>query len=201
MRPLKFILHGDTQRQAACKRCDLCGSEFFKDKRYSWKYFESQKFCSKTCSAKHGAALSKARAGDKADRFWRGVLERDFSKCWNWQGFIDEAGYGISNWDGKNIRGHVLSLELSGRPVPAGMHGCHTCDNKSCVNPCHLYVGTPAQNARDAVLSGSHAKKLDVARVLKIRASNSTAKALASEYGVTEAMIYQIRSRKKWRHA
>ena len=196
--PSKFILYGDTQREELVKTCLVCGAIFEKDGRYSWAYFSKQRFCSARCSGVHNSKTMKRVT--KSEKFWRHVDERDFSKCWPWQGPRDSAGYGQANWQGRILRAHALSLDLSGRPVPKGMHSCHTCDNKSCVNPAHLYVGTPAQNSRDAVLAGSHAKKLCKSDVIEIRASSLGAKSLSELYGVSETMIYQIKSRKKWKH-
>ena len=63
-------------------------------------------------------------------------------------------GYGVLYHNGKQHRAHVLALVFDGRAPDKGLLACHHCDNPTCVRPDHLYVGTPQDNARDAVDRG-----------------------------------------------
>ena len=74
-----------------------------------------------------------------------------FSGCWIWLGKVNTGGYGYiySPIDQGQHRMHRASYETYIGPVPEGLYVCHQCDIKSCINPSHLYAGTPGDNTRD----------------------------------------------------
>lgn len=79
-----------------------------------------------------------------------------FSKnsCWIWIGAKNEKGYGVIQIDGKRHRAHRLVYELYVGSIPPGMLVCHSCDEPSCCNPKHLWLGTNADNQRDKHAKG-----------------------------------------------
>jgi len=78
--------------------------------------------------------------------------------CWNWLGFLHKQGYGVVSYQGTTWRTHRLLYTLDIGPIPPGLFVCHTCDNTSCCNPDHLFLGTHTDNQRDMVAKGRHAK-------------------------------------------
>lgn len=95
-----------------------------------------------------------------ASRFWSHV-EKSASGCWEWQAYVNsQTGYGqfaVSHREG--ISAHRLAWMLVHGPIPKGngYHGTcvlHRCDNRRCVNPAHLFLGSVADNQRDMVAKG-----------------------------------------------
>jgi hypothetical protein len=82
------------------------------------------------------------------------------SKCWLWQGAINQGGYGQFSfyYDGKKrtIAAHRLAVMLDRGSIPDGLVCCHKCDNPRCVRPDHIFLGTHGDNARDAASKGRH---------------------------------------------
>lgn len=85
-------------------------------------------------------------------RFWEKVERGD--GCWTWTGHRSRAGYGKFQIDGRAVPAHRVALMMTGATFLPGQMACHRCDNPSCVNPNHLYIGTAKDNARDKLLRG-----------------------------------------------
>lgn len=81
--------------------------------------------------------------------FWKRIEKTD--ACWNWVGEKDGGGYGRTRWEGKCHKAHRIAWRLLRGKIPAGLFVLHHCDNRSCCNPEHLYLGTQADNMRDMV--------------------------------------------------
>ena len=87
------------------------------------------------------------------ERLWSKVDVRDPDGCWTWTGGTSN-GYGSILCEGRVIQAHRASYILHVGPIPYGLYICHKCDNKLCIRPDHLFLGTQQVNICDAILKG-----------------------------------------------
>ncbi|HEX8011565.1 MAG TPA: HNH endonuclease [Casimicrobiaceae bacterium] len=131
--------------------------------------------------------------------------------CIEFRGHKRKDGYGALTIRRRYWLAHRFAYECVKGPIPPGMCVCHACDNPSCVNPEHLWLGTNADNVADKVVKGRQLRgekaalaKLTEAKVRTIRAEYAAGvagyKKLARKYGVNRTTIRPIVRRKTWRH-
>jgi hypothetical protein len=93
-------------------------------------------------------------------RFWSRVQKS--SGCWNWTGGLNYWGYGQMAFMGKTMGAYRASWIIHNGPIPNGFFVLHRCDNRRCVNPGHLWLGTQKDNIQDAVRKGRHRRQIEI---------------------------------------
>lgn len=149
------------------------------------------------------------------ERYHNRIEKRNDSACWEWIGARDSDGYGhiTIKIDGKTkwIKAHRLSWEYAFGNIPDHTCVLHHCDNPSCVNPVHLFLGTQEDNMHDMKSKGRSSKrsrvgedngnsKLKEIQVLDISKDNRTLREISQQYGVTMATVSDIKRGKIWSH-
>lgn len=138
----------------------------------------------------------------------RSIIDPD-TNCWIWQRAVQYCGYGKAKFGNKIQSSHRIAWQLANGEIPEGAWVLHTCDNRLCVNPAHLFLGDIHSNTADKVAKGRQNKgeavpqsKLTAEQVLEIRAkwpaTNMTQ--LGLQYGVSRPKISAIIHRKNWKH-
>ncbi len=147
----------------------------------------------------------KVREYPSAESRFQKMIAKRGASCWIWLGSRYSDGYGRFWVDCQTeyCRAHRFSYELFCGKVPDGMSVLHRCDVPLCVNPIHLFVGSPKDNTIDAVLKGRLARKLTASQVLDgvMRVNNGdTQTAVAKDLGVTLATMNMIMKGVAWKH-
>ena len=130
--------------------------------------------------------------------------------CIEYTGGRYPAGYGRIRVDGRTSDyTHRVAYRLSKGEIPNGMFVCHKCDNPSCINPEHLYLGTPLMNMQDRDAKGrgkwfigeaNPSAKLTDADVVYIRTTNKISRIIAKEIGVSTSTVAGARIGRSWSH-
>lgn len=151
-------------------------------------------------------------AKERFDAKWRPVGE-----CWEWTAQHRQKGfpYGKFWYEGKVQMAHRVSWLMAhpGEPIPANHYVLHSCDNPSCVNPAHLFLGTPKDNTQDMIAKGrdiaaresrrgenSNFAKLTESDVRLIRWIKAPQSVVAESFGISQSAVSMIRSGDNWRH-
>ena len=165
-----------------------------------------------------------ALTGDNKRNFFRKIKINHETGCHEWKAARSGGGYGQFNLRGRMVGAHRLAYFLATGTDPAGLNACHSCDNPSCCNPDHLFLGTDADNMLDKTRKGrnncprgeAHGSrtqpwswqrgearwnaKLSSADILSIRTDPRNSREIAGQYCVSRSQITAIKRGEKWRH-
>ncbi|MEZ4684165.1 MAG: HNH endonuclease signature motif containing protein [Caldilineaceae bacterium] len=155
-----------------------------------------------------------------APRFWAKVEQTDQSACWEWLAGKDRGGYGMFWLNGITTHAQRIAWILTYGDIPDELDVCHRCDNPSCVNPRHLFLGSDRDNHQDRAKKGRSARNLNMlgrkgekhpnakltnrtvlkARELYKRKRFKTIKKMALRIGVNHQTLLNAANGKTWSH-
>lgn len=139
-------------------------------------------------------------------------IPEDKNLCWIWKAGKTKKGYGRIRYKGKRYLSHRFSYIQKFGGIPEDICVCHRCDNPTCVNPNHLFLGTVQDNNKDRDLKGRQvalsgekqgSSKLTSRQVLEIRKRRKNGEKLqdiADDYGITFSCVSVIARGKAWKH-
>lgn len=188
------------QSTTRIRMCPIC-QQAFRAK------FTNQVCCSYRCAA-------EKRRRPIEERFWAKVNKTD--GCWLWMGSLSRRGYGELNpgtHNGRALLVHRFSYELHYGLIPDGLFVCHHCDNRICVRPEHLFLGTATDNNRDMAQKGrargggrvgeQHPKakltEVQVRELYKRHLAGEPHRELARAFGISESHLTDIVGGRSWR--
>lgn len=124
--------------------------------------------------------------------------------CWEWSGCLNTSGYAWMFFKGRSIAVSRVMWQLTNGEIHSDLFVLHRCDNRRCVNPKHLFLGTNATNMADMVAKGRSPRsraKLTEEDVMAIRSeADLPIEQLARKYAVSKATICNVTTRRTWRH-
>lgn len=180
--------------------CKACARETVRD----WAQQNPARRRAQRRRAKRGLATPRPSL---EERFWAKVSKG--ADCWEWTAALGTTGYGVVTVRGRKQTAPRVAYELTMGPIPAGVCVLHRCDNRRCVRPNHLYLGSYRDNALDRESRGrSHDRggvrngraRVSAAEVRQLRELRGavTQEALARRFGISQTQVGAIQRGISW---
>jgi len=161
----------------------------------------------KCCNVNHMIIDAHYKRSSPKD-FWLNVNIGKSNECWEWNASYGTTGYGQVTYQRKVWKTHRLSYFLTYGKIEQCV--CHTCDNRKCCNPSHLFLGSRDDNVKDCIQKKRHAcgekvssTKLTEKQVIEIRRLHSLGKTpveISTLFGVAQWTVVDVIKKNTWKH-
>ncbi len=190
-------------------KCERCGNPIRRKPYDTPSSFLKRRFCGYSCS-------NKTRTFTRVpmqERFWCKVKIGAPTECWEWKAAVHPDGYGwfTGNPTDRPRHAHRFAYQLSKGDIPDNLWVLHTCDNRICVNPNHLYLGNRRDNIKDCVDRNrtcygernprSKLTEKQVVEIRQLRRDGVKQATIASVFGIAQSCVSQIEHRQRWKRA
>jgi hypothetical protein len=145
----------------------------------------------------------------KLERIANKIMPEPNTGCWFWMGVLNK-GYGMTSLPGKVCSAHRMIYKLLIGKIPKYIFACHSCDNPSCVNPFHVFLGTQSDNMTDMKLKGRSLSgelngfsRFNTKQILRIRNLYEIGyrqKRIAKIFKTSQGCISNIITKRAWKH-
>lgn len=201
---MMLAVTADDPRRSQTKQCLWCGLIIAWRPGDGESGWARKRYCSKPCKDHH-------RCGREDEAFWLRTSPEPNSGCWLWVGG-DKGATGYGYFARAKRMAHIYAYDKFVGPVPVGMFVCHRCDTPPCVNPDHLFLGTPLDNTADCISKRRHSfgernggggNKLTTKDVLEVRrryAAGERQIDIAAQFGIAQNMVSKIVLKQIWSH-
>lgn len=154
---------------------------------------------------------------ENQESFYVNIKKKSINDCWEWDGTLYSNGYGCFRFCINSFRYHIKAHRASfiinnKKEIPKNYNVCHKCDNPKCVNPSHLFLGTPKDNSRDMVNKNrsfkprgikhpkAKLKNNDIIKIRKLHKNGVSTKEISKIFNIGIRHINNIINNKYWTH-
>lgn len=212
---------------SGCAYCKICDGEYRKKRREMhrerrrnqrmdiWRR-RNGRICKECGTSFVGKGLKREFCSTLCKLL--GSIEKK-NGCWEWQGDIQPNGYAYTTNHETNKKDYVhrVSYKVFNGEIPEGIYVCHKCDNRKCIAPAHLWLGTAKDNSQDAKNKGrlehvklmqpkgekngsSKLKEVQVKEIKKLISNGEKIAMIARKFNISWSVIDSIKKNKTWRH-